>query len=134
MRTSRLGRVSGESSILVSLRKYPANREVFQQKSFFEGRNPYHLPCKIAKRLYNRQGKLSAVGQSRRSMGMAESETLADFSEQRRKEVFQALVELQDEGVAVAESRATISERFGLTEAQIRRIEEEGMDNEWPPL
>jgi hypothetical protein len=65
---------------------------------------------------------------------MAESETLADFSEQRRKEVFQALVELQDDGMAVAESRATISERFGLTDAQIRRIEEEGMDNEWPPL
>ncbi len=65
---------------------------------------------------------------------MAESETLADFSEQRRQEVFRALVELQDEGMAVAESRAAIGERYGLTEAQIRRIEEEGMDNEWPPL
>ena len=50
------------------------------------------------------------------------------------RQMFRALVELQDEGMAVAESRAAIGERYGLTEAQIRRIEEEGMDNEWPPL
>ncbi len=55
-------------------------------------------------------------------------------AEARRKEIFLALVEVQDQEVGVARSRRVIMERFGLTESQVRQIEEEGLDHEWPPL
>ncbi len=55
-------------------------------------------------------------------------------AEARRKEIFLALVEVQDQEVGVARSRRLIAERFGLTEGQVRQIEQEGLDHEWPPL
>jgi hypothetical protein len=51
-----------------------------------------------------------------------------------RKEVFRALVVAQDAGMAVAQSRKAVAERFGLREEQVRRIEREGLDGGWPPL
>ncbi len=51
-----------------------------------------------------------------------------------RMEAFQALVEAQDRGIAVAQSRETVAERFGISEDQVRRIEREGLDGNWPPL
>jgi hypothetical protein len=54
--------------------------------------------------------------------------------EQRRKEIFQALVEAQDHGASPAESRKAVAERFGVGEDQVRQIEQEGLDNQWPPL
>jgi hypothetical protein len=56
------------------------------------------------------------------------------LSEERRKEIFQALVDAQDHEMSVAQSRRFISERFGVTENQIRAIEQEGLDRQWPPL
>jgi hypothetical protein len=56
------------------------------------------------------------------------------LSLERRKEIFQALVEAQDTGVGVAQSRKATAEQFGLTEQQVRKIEQEGLDGEWPPL
>jgi hypothetical protein len=52
----------------------------------------------------------------------------------RRKEIFQALVETQDQAVGVARSRKIIAERFGVTVHQVKLIEQEGLDEEWPPL
>ena len=57
-----------------------------------------------------------------------------DLPEPRRKEVFLALVEAQDRQMSVPESRQYVAERFGITEAQVRQIEREGMDAQWPPL
>jgi hypothetical protein len=54
--------------------------------------------------------------------------------EPRRKEIFFALVETQDQEVGVARSRQLVATRFGITEDLIRRIEQEGIDHEWPPL
>jgi DNA-directed RNA polymerase sigma subunit (sigma70/sigma32) len=54
--------------------------------------------------------------------------------ESQRKEIFAALVEAQDQGIAVAQSRKEIAERFGVTENQVRQVEREGIDNDWPPL
>ncbi len=54
--------------------------------------------------------------------------------EPRRKEIFQALVEAQDQGMSPAESRKSVAERFGVSEGQVRQIEREGLDNQWPPL
>lgn len=52
----------------------------------------------------------------------------------QRMEIFLALVQEQDREVGVARSRQLIASRFGISEEQIRRIEEEGIDHEWPPL
>ena len=56
------------------------------------------------------------------------------LSESRRQEIFRALVEAQDQAMTVSQSRKAISERFGVTESQLREIEEEGLDGQWPPL
>ena len=62
-------------------------------------------------------------------------------AEARRKEIFLALVEAQDrlvvsqdQGVGVARSRRLVAERFSVPETLVRAIEEEGLDQEWPPL
>jgi len=55
---------------------------------------------------------------------MSQSESEQD-SESRRKEVFLALVTAQDKEIA---------QRFGITEAEVVRIEREGLDGNWPPL
>jgi hypothetical protein len=34
----------------------------------------------------------------------------------------------------VARSRTVIASHFGITEQQVRRIEDEGLKHEWPPL
>ena len=54
--------------------------------------------------------------------------------EPRRKELFLALVEAQDHGMSPAASRKLVAWRFGVSEGQVREIEEEGLDKEWPPL
>jgi hypothetical protein len=53
---------------------------------------------------------------------------------EERKQIFLALVEAQDGGMAVAKSREAVAEQFRLNERQVRRIEQEGLDGEWPPL
>ena len=54
--------------------------------------------------------------------------------ESRRQEIFLALVEAQDQGSDVPQSRQLIAARFGLSEEEVRRIEREGLDAQWPPL
>ncbi|MBI1914780.1 MAG: hypothetical protein HYS12_08590 [Planctomycetes bacterium] len=54
--------------------------------------------------------------------------------EDRRREIFLALVEAQDAGASATRSRQQMAERFGVTEQQVREIEREGLDGQWPPL
>lgn len=56
------------------------------------------------------------------------------LGEHRRKEIFLALVEAQDREVGVAQSRELIAAQFGVSEDQVRQIEREGLDQQWPPL
>ena len=56
------------------------------------------------------------------------------LSEERRKEIFLALVDAQDHEMDVPQSRRMMAQRFGVSENQVRQIEREGMDNQWPPL
>jgi hypothetical protein len=56
------------------------------------------------------------------------------LSEPGRKKIFLALVVAQDQNVDVAQSRRLMMERFQITESEVRQIEREGMDNQWPPL
>jgi hypothetical protein len=58
----------------------------------------------------------------------------ASIPEERRREIFRTLVEAQDRAVPVPESRAAVARDFGVSEAQVRSIEREGMDQNWPPL
>jgi DNA-directed RNA polymerase sigma subunit (sigma70/sigma32) len=54
--------------------------------------------------------------------------------EAMRKEIFHALVDAQDQEMSVAQSRRWIAERYGVSEEQVRQIETEGLDAQWPPL
>ena len=56
------------------------------------------------------------------------------LSEAQRRDIFRALVEAQDRAMTVAQSRVAVCEQFGVSEAQLRQIEREGLDAEWPPL
>jgi hypothetical protein len=56
------------------------------------------------------------------------------LTQEQRLEVFRALVEAQDGGMAVAESRKAVAGRFGISEHQVQHIEREGLDGLWPPL
>jgi hypothetical protein len=54
---------------------------------------------------------------------------------QQRREIFRALVTTQDMGLmTVPQSREHVSKQFEITDAQLRQIEEEGLEKEWPPL
>jgi hypothetical protein len=57
-----------------------------------------------------------------------------NLPEERRKEIFLALVDAQDHDMSVAQSRKMIADKFGLSEGQVRQIEREGLEQEWPPL
>ena len=65
---------------------------------------------------------------------MSDGQAEESLTEPRRKEIFLALVDAQDHEMTVAQSRKLIAERFGLAEGQVRDIEREGIDNQWPPL
>jgi hypothetical protein len=56
------------------------------------------------------------------------------LAESQRKEIFLALVDAQDHEMTVTQSRKHIAEHFGITEGQVREIEREGLENDWPPL
>jgi hypothetical protein len=65
---------------------------------------------------------------------MSQNEAEQGLPEPSRREVFLALVEAQDSGMGVVQSRKLVAERFGLSNDQVRAIEREGMDHQWPPL
>ena len=56
------------------------------------------------------------------------------LGEPQRKEIFLALVDAQDKKMSVAGSRKEVAKRFGLSDRQVRVIEREGLENDWPPL
>ena len=65
---------------------------------------------------------------------MAKQEASRRLSEDERRAVFLALVAAQDAGVGVAQSREEVAERFGISDREVRRVEQEGLDAGWPPL
>ncbi len=53
----------------------------------------------------------------------------------QRREIFQALVDTQDEmPLKVRESYKIVTDKFSITDSQLRQIENEGIDKQWPPL
>jgi hypothetical protein len=65
---------------------------------------------------------------------VANQEASKRLSAEERKAVFLALVAAQDAGKGVVLSRKEVAERFGISDREVRRIEEECIDAEWPPL
>jgi hypothetical protein len=53
---------------------------------------------------------------------------------EQRKEIFHTLVATQDAERNVRKSYDVVTERYAITAAQLRQIEDEGVDKEWPPL
>ena len=54
---------------------------------------------------------------------------------QQRQEIFHALVATQDAGLmTVGQSLQHIQKQYDITEDQLKQIQEEGIDKEWPPL
>lgn len=51
-----------------------------------------------------------------------------------RQEAFRQLVELQDSGTPVTQSRSEVGTRYSLSVDQVQVIEREGLNNSWPPL
>jgi hypothetical protein len=48
--------------------------------------------------------------------------------------IFRALVEAQDRGASVYQSRKAVAGQFGITDSILRLIEQEGLEHAWPPL
>lgn len=65
---------------------------------------------------------------------MAQGNGTDPLTESRRMEIFSALVDAQDHEVGVEQSRRLVAERFGVSESEVRQIEREGLDGQWPPL
>jgi len=53
---------------------------------------------------------------------------------QQRQEIFKDLVMTQDVVTNVRKSYQMVTEKYEITDAQLRQIEDEGLDKEWPPL
>ena len=57
-----------------------------------------------------------------------------ELPEDLRHQIFAALVEAQDVGASVPDSRAIVAARYEITIEQVMLVEREGLDQEWPPL
>jgi hypothetical protein len=53
---------------------------------------------------------------------------------QQRRDIFRDLVATQDLGMPVRRSYQIITEKYEITDVQLRQIEDEGLEKEWPPL
>jgi hypothetical protein len=53
---------------------------------------------------------------------------------QQRRDIFRDLVATQDLGMPVRRSYQIITEKYEISDVQLRQIEDEGIEKEWPPL
>ena len=52
----------------------------------------------------------------------------------RRRAIFADVVAAQDEGLAVAAARESVAARHNVSPEEVKAIEREGIEQEWPPL
>jgi hypothetical protein len=55
-------------------------------------------------------------------------------SEGRRRAIFAALVEVESRTRSLHQAKQEVLAQFGVTWNIVEQIEQEGMNNEWPPL
>lgn len=65
---------------------------------------------------------------------MDQSESAVRITVDRRRAIFRAVVEAQDGGQSVSASRADAAKRFEVSEVEVKAIEQEGLEKNWPPL
>lgn len=65
---------------------------------------------------------------------MQTRENERSISEQIPHEIFAALIDIQESGISLHQSRESVAERYDLPYSQIAKIEREGVLNNWPPL
>ena len=65
---------------------------------------------------------------------MSDKPASIPLSDERRQEIFFALVTAQDQSMDVAQSRQYVAQHYGVKEDDVRQIEREGIDKNWPPL
>jgi hypothetical protein len=65
---------------------------------------------------------------------MSDNSSENPMSLESRQAIFQALVESQDSGLGVVESRAKVALQFSVQVEDVKKIEKEGLTNQWPPL
>ncbi len=53
---------------------------------------------------------------------------------QQRRDIFRDLVATQDLGMPVRRSYQIVTEKYEINDVQLRQIEDEGLEKEWPPL
>jgi hypothetical protein len=80
------------------------------------------------------RGSYNTPQPCRRPSRCSMSDTPSEPTEDRRREMFAALVDAQDRGLSVHQSRQDVAAMFGVTWNTVVQIEREGMDNDWPPL
>jgi hypothetical protein len=56
------------------------------------------------------------------------------LTKQQKRDIFRELVSVQDLGNPVRRSRELVSEKFEISESQLKEIEDEGLEEQWPPL
>jgi hypothetical protein len=52
----------------------------------------------------------------------------------QKQEIFHALVTTQDLVSNVRKSYELVTDKFQISEEQLKQIEDEGLEKEWPPL
>lgn len=65
---------------------------------------------------------------------MADDPQPAPTTVEQRRAIFRALLDAQDAGQSVSASRAAVADQFGVSEDQVKEVEREGIDQQWPPL
>ena len=53
---------------------------------------------------------------------------------EQRQAIFHALLDAQDAGASVPQSRTNVAAQFSVTVEEVKKIEKEGLDGQWPPL
>ncbi|MSU77726.1 MAG: hypothetical protein EXS16_06485 [Gemmataceae bacterium] len=56
------------------------------------------------------------------------------LSTEEKKEIFSHLVATQDEVHNVRKSYELVTDHFDISEEQLKAVQEEGLEHEWPPL
>ena len=100
----------------------------------------YRIPCSgrpFRSGEFERGGKLTNKCSIPRGSCRAtiwRNQVTAPLADPHRKEAFEMVVGLQDNGRSVEDSRDEVAAHFGISVDEVAGIEQEGIDKSWPPL
>jgi hypothetical protein len=59
---------------------------------------------------------------------------LPDLTLEQRQAIFRSVIDSQDAGASVAQSRIDTAKLHSVTVEVVKSVEQEGIQNQWPPL